>query len=838
MYKIIESNNLMEIVNIMKIINEFKDITIKKNEMEVGSFTSKVIMKSKDGSIEISVSDSCVITGNNVDDSVAIISVNNSISVTDQDANTININLTTIDQLTQASTLINNGCNTNGVSVRSKVTNAGGNPAYLTLYSTKNSSSSITLGGDVTLLGELGLSAGTTNGVNDNSIDFSSSSSGKIGESEDGSYMDGAIGVYTPDILTPSTPVGHAIDWINEYLGMLTPHDNGVSLDNSDLSLDGISFETGYLSDDLSGSSVIHYGGSQTSGILSLRVLTRSQVSDIIHLITIPFKNADKGTIEIELNGSSLGQFNLEFPFDENLRSGNQNVTIPGYDASGQEMDVISVGMYDDFPLYQEAVIQLFDSNASAILQNGYNLIKAIHTIGVDIRNTNDFEFFFNNTSDAPSVNAGSISILKGAGITTRQMSGITLINGGDDDISSPTYDNMAKYAYNNELFSINGDVFDTTSVLYNDTSLIGQSSPIEYQDVIGFASKTTLLKTNIVYYDAPTLNIVAGNLVSTLTSSDIDTDKWIVDTNSPGNSSDIVENFNDETRRMYYGTPYEGSVTSISGLDIIDTGSDFTGMVGFWIKNTVNDDYAKITAVSGDTATLDVNNFIVGNTFEVYVTGSLMLLSDKGNFNSSATLVGRSYKYLALGDMTEALALLSRVTRPSINFSVSHFPLGSPSYVSLDGKYATYITYFRTSGVRTGMKLVFEGFGSIANFQAFMQEIRITIPFDDSANAGYNGTAFNPSTSNKPALYRGLLYKADGSGQYDSGAGNPTTGSGIRLGEPTLNGSDVEIDFTTGTLTNLNADLNYFVELIVKGNAPVFSLTNSILTKVRMEER
>jgi len=829
----------------MEIKEIFKKIKIKKDENIINEFIDNVNIKSPDGSVIIQKGNSCIITGTAIDDTVGFITGGNNITIEDEDTNNVTITSVASSQLTQVSTLFNNESELNNVSIRSRVYNANSINAVLEFYSISNHNSSIELSGNATFLSEIGHSVGVTTGIDDNSISFSvndSARSGVIGEAEDGSYMDGAIGTVTPDILTPTTPIGHAIDWINEYLLALTPADNGISLDNSDLSLNGISFEEGYISDD-STASTINYNVPYIAGFLSSRILTKSQISNLFKVITIAFKNADNGILNIELNGTSLGNFNLGTAFQETDRNGSQDVNTGQYlTANAQELNFISVEVYQGLPYYQEAVIETIVSNADTLLQNGYNTLKAIHTIGMDVRETNEFQFYFNDTTDAPSVNAGSIVIAKGVNITTRQMSGVTLINGGNDDITSPTFNDISKYAYKSNIFSVTGDVFASTDITHNDTNLNGNSSPIDWQDIIGFTNKAINIKNDLKYYDIPTTTITAINLVNNQASSLLDTDTWIVDTYNPNNGSNTMENFNDETRRMYYGTPYLKSVTSISGNDIACTGADFTGMVGFYIENLTNNTFAKITAVSGTTATLDSQIFIAGDNIKVYVTGSLMLISDKNNFNSAATLVGRDYTYSASNDMTEALCLLGRITRPSINFSADHFPVGSPSYVPLDGKYATFITYFTTSGVRTGMKLVLEGLGSIVNFQNFIQEIRITIPFDDTVGvgtSGYNGTNFDPDNINKkPALYRGLLYKSGGSGQYDGSLGNPIEGSGIRLGEPTLNGSDIEIDFTTGTLNNLLASYYYFVEIIIKKNAPIFSLSNDLMTGMRLEER
>jgi len=830
----------------MEITNSFKKISIKKDEEVTSSFLDVVNFKSPNNSISIEKGVKCVVSGASIDDTVGFITGGNVITVQDQGGNIATITSVALDSLTPVSVFINNECISQGVSIRTRVIDSGSLNAILEFYSINtDSTSSIELNGDVTFLTEIGHSIGIVNGEDDNSISISSNSSsgsGVIGESEDGSYMDGAIGVYTDDILTPETPVGHAVDWINEYLLDLTPQDSGTSLHNSDLSLNGITFQEGYLSDD-STAGTINYQAPYSPSSFSDRILTKSQISNLFKVLTIAFKNADKGILNVELNSVSLGNFDLSTAFQESDRNGNQDIGAGQYATSStQELNFISVGIYDNFPRYQESVIETLTSNADTLLQNGYNVLKVIHTVDTDIRETNDFEFFFNNTLDAPSINSGSVSVAKGSNVTTRQMSGITLIDGGNDDITSPTFNDISKYAYKENLFSVNGDVFTDTDILYTDGTLNDNSSPIDWQDVIGFTNKAINIKSDLKYYGTPITNIIAASLVSDTSSNLLDTDTWIVDTYTPDNSSDTEENFNDETRRINFGTTYLEGVNSINVNDITCAGADFTGMTGFYIENLSNSTFARITAVAGDTATLDNQIFSGGENLKVYVTGSLMLLSDKGNFDSTIALTTKSYNYLAVGDMTEAVALLGRVTRPSVNFSANHFPTGSPSYAPLDGKYATYVTYFKTSGVRTGMKLVLEGFSSISDFQDFIQEIRITIPFDDISGigtSGYDGTNFDPSNTNsKPSLYRGVLYKEDGTGQYNGVLGNPIEGAGIRLGEPILNGSDIEIDFTTGTLNNLLADYHYFVEIIVKNDAPVFNLTNNILTGLRLEER
>lgn len=832
----------------MKIDNKFKEIVVKDNlGNSKGSLTDVVTIKSPDNSVLIEKGNTCIVSGLDIDDTILFVSSDNNISITDQDANIALVNILTTDTATDILTKIQDALSLNGLTVKVYLLGAGTTNASFIFYSINNGSSSIQLTGDATLLSELGHVVGVTNGFDDNSISLSvnsavSAGSGVIGESSDGSYMDGAIGNYTSDILTPSTPVGHAVDWINEYLLALTPQDSGVSLDGSNLELNGIVFEEGYIADDSTGTN-INYLAPYVASNMSSRILTKSQISNIFNVMTIAFKNADKGILNVELNGVSLGNFDLETAFQEADRNGNQDVVAGDYlTSSAQELNFILVGMYDNFPNYQESIVETLTSNADTLLQNGYNTLKITHTIDLDIRSTNDFEFFFNDTVDAPSINSGSIAIAKGASITTRQSSGITLIDGGSDDITSPTFNNLSKFVHKESIFSVDGDVFTNTDIFYTDASLVGNSSPIDWEDILGFTNKAINIKSNIKYYDKPTTNINANNLVNTLINSVIDTDTWILDTEIPNNNSDTIENFNNENRRMYYGIPYLDGVNSISGNDVTCTGADFTGMENLWVENLSNNTFAKIVSVSGDTATLDSQIFVGGDNLKVYTVGSLMLLSDKGNFDSSLSLISRDYDYLTINDMTEAISLLGRITRPSINFSSNHFPAGSPSYSSLDGKYGTYVTYFKTSGVRTGMKLVLEGFNSVSNFQDFIQEIRVTIPFDDISGAGtsgYDGTNFDASDINKkPALYRGLLYRADGSGQFDGALGNPIEGSGIRLGEPTLNGTDIEIDFTTGTLNNLLADYHYFVEIIVKNDAPIFNLTNSLLTGLRLEER
>ena len=839
----------------MEINNQFKNITIKTNEVEESSFQDKVVIKSDD-SISISKGSFCQIESGNIDDTIQIISSDNSITVEDINTNSATIVLLTSDNLTNISEKINLKCSENNVRIKSRVSNPNSFPAKIFIYTIELSEiSSINLTGDATLLSELQLTSQIKTSSDDNSIILGVNNDGNtIGTPTDGTYDDGAIGTYTDEHLTSDTTVANAIDMINEYLLGIAPLDNGISLDGSILTIIGASLQSGIIADDPLDTSGNTYNSGEGLGKNTATDLIITDITSF-HLRSILFKEAHKGIIEVIFNGITKGQFNLVSPFIIADGKGEQDVSTPSYDASPNGMDIISIGWYNNFIYFQQGQVDIIVEPVLLPLVNGYNEIILRHSIDGIPRNTEKFKFFFNNQSSIPSYVSGTTTFdFNNGNISARRLSGIYHITDGFNALTTAVIDNVFKHCYPEQVMTIEeGSVYENTVIQYNDIAIVG-ALPRNWDDNFQLLNKRIPFRDNQVFYDSGnSINIKTSNLKGTWeTWYDITIEnniKQIGNTASVLNNNATIDNLHTEEKRIPYGFPFYGIITNIIGNSIFSMSFPL-GIEDRWIviTNGSNIFYKKIISrISSTELQLDDTlNIIIGNSFEVF-HNSLCLTTDCEKnpvvpiWDSNLLLTDSSLQYsdfISGYTLCEAQSIACRIVRPTKNFTANYFPptVGG-FYSALNGKTSVYVIGLKTPLNRTGAKLVLSGYNDLTAFNNQIKEIRLTIPFEDKGNGYDCNIIFDPR--NIP-LYRGVLTEP-----YDSALGNPQRGQGLRLGDIIYNSltGNVEIDFTTGTISNELSGNWYILEFFLKTTGPEITETlnstnNNLLKQIEITDR
>ena len=439
--------------------------------------------------------------------------------------------------------------------------------------------------------------------------------SGVIGVAGDGNYTDGLF----TDFVN-STPIGDAVDRINEVLKNLAPPTAPALSDwsvwRSDYGVDGkLSFDktntissSTYIGADINGAStpiIITDGlwskNGKRLGIYSktnITPITGTLSSNVIADSTTPtpayitnsFGDADKGTLELYVNGSLASSLTLSNLLSQDTTNGN---TTTGINISTATSSKFPIGA--PYELFQNRTGNWRVNGDDANIVNGYNYIYIQHKKTPEFnRILSRVEFIIDDDTTPTGFTGSTItSLLSGS----KYLSGIEYYTGG-----SIKYDTQISNLYRNTYYSGSdaitfNDISPTSSLIIQSTYSLPNCSGNEAKNLVlstdlgGGSSLTfSVIPSGLRIIDDSILinttakrtiqgtqtggsisldNILLDNVI--ITSTDLneyfDTEYWrLKSNNNYNNYSQILTNSWGSTYSLISGTGYDDGLQVIGG--------------------------------------------------------------------------------------------------------------------------------------------------------------------------------------------------------------------------------------------------------------------------------
>jgi hypothetical protein len=410
-----------------------------------------------------------------------------------------------------------------------------------------------------------------------------SGQSGVIGVAGDGDYTDGLFTDFTN-----STPIGDAVDRINEILKNLAPptapalsdwsvwrSDNGV---NGKLSFDKtntISAST-YIGADINGSSApIVVVDDQWNindkrlGIYSktnITPITGTLSSNVIADSTTPtpayiansFGDADKGTLELYVNGSLVSSLTLSNLLAQDTTSSG---TTTGINISSATSSKFPIGA--PYDLFQNRTGTWRVNGNDPNIVNGYNYIYIKHKNLPEFNRVLSRVEFIIDDDITPTGFSGSTvtSLLSGS----KYISGINYYTGG-----SIKYDTQISNLYRNTYYSgidaiTFNDISPTSSLIIQSTYSLPNCSGNEAKNLVlstdlggGSALTFSVIPTGLrIIDDSILINTTAKRTIQGTATGGIGSLDNILLDNVVTASSDLNEYFDTEYWRLKSNNNY-----------------------------------------------------------------------------------------------------------------------------------------------------------------------------------------------------------------------------------------------------------------------------------------
>lgn len=410
-----------------------------------------------------------------------------------------------------------------------------------------------------------------------------SGQSGVIGVAGDGDYTDGLFTDFTN-----STSIGDAVDRINEILKNLAPptapalsdwsvwrSDNGV---NGKLSFDKtntINAST-YIGSDISGAStpivVVDgqwnindkrlgiYSKTNTTpitGTLSSNVIADSSTPTPAYIAN-SFGDADKGTLELYVNGSLVSSLTLSNLLAQDTTSSG---TTTGINISSATSSKFPIGATYD--LFQNRTGTWRVNGDDANIVNGYNYIYIKHKNLPEFNRILSRVEFIIDDDITPTGFSGSTvtSLLSGS----KYLSGINYYTGG-----SIKYDTQISNLYRNTYYSgldaiTFNDISATSSLIIQSTYSLPNCSGNEAKNLIlstdlggGSALTFSVIPTGLrIIDDSILINTTAKRTIQGTATGGIGSLDNILLDNVVSTSSDLNEYFDTEYWRLKSNNNY-----------------------------------------------------------------------------------------------------------------------------------------------------------------------------------------------------------------------------------------------------------------------------------------
>ena len=376
---------------------------------------------------------------------------------------------------------------------------------------------------------------------------------GRIGLPEDGSYEDG---LFTD--LEKSTPIGTAVDRINEILKALAPPPanplSAISYSTSAGASANLSFGTtngvtGYTNvGTAAGTSALDINNTFPVSGTRKGVYAPTTISGVVaggataHAYAYPanaFGDANQGTLKLEVNGVVVHSVDLS--------TFGSGASVNGNGSGFNLIAATSVKFQDGTSLdlfkYRTGTWTISTADQS----NGWNYMRVSHEIGTSTRTTNYFEWVNDADVTATSFSGASLHDLSLTG--SKYISGVQYYTGG-----TAQYDVTIENAYRN-TYSTSGTAISHPSPLNCSLASTALSPATDETDTVVISNKAVTISpaanNRILGGDLSVTTRVLRSVQAAVTSAPV-TGGWkiLLDNNSAA-ATNLVEDFKGEDFRQ-----------------------------------------------------------------------------------------------------------------------------------------------------------------------------------------------------------------------------------------------------------------------------------------------
>jgi len=324
---------------------------------------------------------------------------------------------------------------------------------------------------------------------------------------------------------------------------------------SGNFAITGTKIYSGYLSE---GRSILRYNTLAAGDYFNKIIKDTSFI--LSNNDVTQFKDADKGILYCYINGEQVDEFNLAEWFNEDERINGQ--TYPRQFGLNNIIEILSVGPYNQYPIYQRADFQL--NIKSRLLLQGENNIKLVHEIGNsagDINSTEDFTVFWDEFDGYMGFKEIYIDEMELN--SNKYLSGVRYYSMGDKLRFRFKVENLFNNTFvKDEQIFLNLDEFGITPfyINYEDINILGVPVTRIGEDI--YYMNTLELELSGVYSSQPNLKLEAKNPFGVQQHSKTNTQILIntVDVKS----TPLTEQFVDEYYRLLHGD--YNSITAYTG--------------------------------------------------------------------------------------------------------------------------------------------------------------------------------------------------------------------------------------------------------------------------------
>jgi hypothetical protein len=516
-----------------------------------------------------------------------------------------------------------------------------------------------------------------------------------IGPAEDGSYSDGIFKDFTP-----STPIGTAVDRFNELLLALSPQPapqlasvnrtgtafNSGSLSfgasKNNISYNNVTTNAGNSAVDINGTYVVSGTRLGITNTTSITGVLNSGVSVGSSYPANAFGDADKGKLQLELNGVVIDQLML---------SGTTAATTSTRMSVSAALPVTS-GAGNPVPLFRYRTGTYTLPNST--FANGFNYIRIRHIHPGVTGTTNYLEWVYDSNANAMALTGSSFTGLTLTG--SRYISGVRYNTGGTvvyraaiSNAYRNTFANgTAAFAYPSRI-----NLTDATSIIKQGNFAITETNANKNLPILNSGATSPQLSSLILRSTHTLQNNILGTssiqvgltvnhpTKATLTGTPLTSAGFLQYTTVQGNTLN-VENFTGEVKRIQardysaltYGNINSGTYAWDSTQSLIGGNAFYnTGLLRF-NGELMYPNAAYLTSQYGITS----GNF----------AGLTNILSGNPNYSTATGLRSDYTKFTSANAVTQA----------TVTFNILH-----------TGSNSSFLTNGGTGGTPTGNFIKFE---------------------------------------------------------------------------------------------------------------------------------
>lgn len=382
-----------------------------------------------------------------------------------------------------------------------------------------------------------------------------------VGAAEDGTYTDGLFADFAP-----ATPIGTAVDRINEVLKALAPAP-APALTTAVSATAGVS---GKLSFDATHS--VAGVTNHPSQLINSAFSTAGNIRGIINASTAvtatiaqnvapgyansrPYPNyafgdADQGHLHLEVNGVVVRSVDLvTFASGASL-----NATGSGFTLSAATSVQFDNGNVLDLFKYRTGTLTV----AAASMVSGYNVVRIRHEYATGLyRDTNYTSWVVDSDMTATSYGAGTLDTLAMAG--SKYLSGVRYHTGGTANYGV-TIHNAYKYTYSASASAISFNGINCAA------TAMAMSNATAYTDDIVVSGKLATINAARLLNASFSLSTTTQRTVQSAITSGITAITGVLLDNVADDSTAINETFNGEAYRIHSGVALGDTAYGVGG--------------------------------------------------------------------------------------------------------------------------------------------------------------------------------------------------------------------------------------------------------------------------------